>query len=482
MIIKTSRNVPVNGSPINAASSITANATQRGRKPVQKQGIVAMTDLTPSQQKFARQLIANGRRAQSKKQSITGATNTTNIMVRPDFLELLPMFVQELLILDVYGSVAMNSRQQIVPYFKFLAENTKGSTQAKSILSSPFVNRQGVDPYFTSRVIKGEIVDTTALRLAYTPVLPGTVSLVVTDNAGAVQTISDDGQGVIGTAGTINYATGAITTGIANTASIVATYQYDNENVGPRGQVDGDVDNGQFGYDYGAQMGKGYFELDEFDLKAEAHELACYWSIYAAFAADQEYGGNLADMAKASAISEITAEINSKGFLALKQAGTYSPEFNWDASPVLNGSVMPSDYIKMFKLTLDRAANSIYQKTRISRPNRLIVGPNAASYIKMVDGFRSAGVADSVGPYKLGELDEFSIYVEPNYEPDDYVMCCKSDDIRRNSGLFGEYMPITETAPITLANASVQQGYASMYAMKVVNPATVVKGKILGAY
>lgn len=489
MIIKTSRNVPVKGSPVTAASSITAGATQRGKRPVQKQGIVAMTDLTASQQRFARQLIANGKREQARKQSITGATNTTNIMVRPDFLELLPMFVQDLLILDVFGSVAMNSRQQIVPYFKFVAENTKGQTNAGDVLSSPFVNRQGIDPYFASRVIKGETaaLDTTnkIAHLAYTPVLPGTVTVTISDGSSEV-VLSDDGQGMIGAAAdnlNINYATGAITgTGLTGITSVIATYQYDNENVGPRGQVDGDIDNGQFGYDYGSQMGKGYLVLDEFDLKAEAHDLACYWSVYSAFAAATEYGSNIADIAKSSAISEITAELNTQGFLALKNAATYSPQFNWDASPVLNGSVMPSDYIKMFKLTLNRAAASIYQKTRLSRPNRLVVGSNAASYIQMVDGFRPANVSDSVGPYKLGDLDQFSIYVEPNYDADSWVMSCKSDDIRRNSGLFGEYMPLTETAPITLANNTVQQGYANMYALKVVNPATVVSGKILGAY
>lgn len=43
-------------------------------------------------------------------------------------------------------------------------------------------------------------------------------------------------------------------------------------------------------------------------------------------------------------------------------------------------------------------------------------------------------------------------------------------------------MPFTDTQAIGLANSSVQQGYATMYAMKVVNPATVVSGKITGVF
>ena len=229
-------------------------------------------------------------------------------------------------------------------------------------------------------------------------------------------------------------------------------------------------------------MAKGYLQLDEFNLVAEAHELACYWSIYSAFAAQQEYGANINDIAKDAAFSEITAEINSAGFAELSKAAAYKPQFNWDASPVLSGAVVPSDYLNMFKLKLGQAAASIYQATRLSRPNRLVVGSTAAEYIAMINGFQAENIEDTVGPYKFGKLDQFEVYVDPNYDPNKWVMACKSNDIRRNSALFGEYMPLTSTDAIGLANASVQQGYATMYGMKVVNPDTVVSGQILGTF
>ena len=72
--------------------------------------------------------------------------------------------------------------------------------------------------------------------------------------------------------------------------------------------------------------------------------------------------------------------------------------------------------------------------------------------------------------------------MDPNYDPNKWVMAAKSNDIRRNSALFGEYMPVTATSPIGLADLSVQSGYATMYAMEVVNPLTVVSGKILGTF
>lgn len=464
MITKTTKRpaTPVRRS-INAGTSITAGARNRQAKPVMS---ATMANLTPAQRQFARQLQSNYRRM-----PVTAATNTSNIAARPDFLELLPLFVQKLLVLEVAGSVAMNSRQQLVPYFKFVAENTKGETAKGTILSSPFVNRQGIDPNFTGRVVKNEAVDYSTL--AYVPVLPGSVTISVTDTSNVTTKLVDDGNGKLVDAsgtekGSINYATGLISD---VTGTISATYQYDNETVGP--DADGN---------YGAKMAKGYLQLDEFNLVAEAKELACYWSIYSAFAAQQEYGANIGDIAKEAAFSELTAEINSWAFNKLYEAASYKPQFNWDASPVLSGAVVPSDYLNMFKLKLGQAAASIYQATRLARPNKLIVGTNTAEYIAMINGFQPESDEDVVGPYKFGKLDQFDVYVDPNYDVNSWTMCCKSNDIRRNSMLFGEYMPLTTTDAIGLANASVQQGYASMMACKVTVPETVVSGKILGTF
>lgn len=449
---------------INAGTSITA--ASRRRAP--QSGIRASSvQLTPEQRIFANQLINNTRRV-----NVMAATNTNNIMARPEFIELLPLFVQKLLVLDVFGSVAMKSRQQMIPYFKVVAENEKGVTKAGDILNSPFVNRQGLDPNFGGRVVKNEAV--AANTIAYTPILPGSVTISA-DNAGTVTKFVDQGDGTFvaadGTSSsmTINYATGVISN--PETGTLAATYEYDNETVGPDAAGN-----------YGAKMGKVYLQLDEINMIAEAHELACYWSIYSAFAAQTEWGSNIGDMAKEAAMSELTAEINSSCFGQLAQAATYKPQFNWDAAPVLSGAVVPSDYLNMFKLKLGQASASIYQQTRLSVGNRLIVGTTAAEYIKMLDGFVADSASDNVGPYKLGKLDQFEIICDPNYDTNTWVMCAKSQDIRRNSALYGEYMPMVNTDAIGLANASVQQGVATMYGTKIVNPATIVSGKILGTF
>lgn len=472
--------------PITASRNVTANINSNRRAPAantrpNEKYSKIMASLSPERQAFVRQLRQNSKTGARK---IMAATNTTNIMARPDFLELLPLFVQKLLLLDVFGSVAMKSRQQLVPYFKVVAEQTKGETARGTVLSSPFTNRQGMDANFTGRVVKNEVIaeggDITAnVAVVYIPVLPGSVQIKLKAD-GVVTPLVDDAEGNLlaadgSAAGYINYSNGAITLTTPPAAndgnSVMATYQYDNETVGP-----------DEAGNYGARMAKTHLELDEFNLVAEARELASYWSIFSAFAAQQEYGANIGDMSKEAAFSELTAELNSWGFNKLLRAASFNPQFNWDAAPVHNGSVVPHDYLNMFKLKLNQADQSIYQRTRLTRPNRLIIGSNVASYIGMLDGFRADNAEDNVGPYHAGTLDQYEVYVDPDYDVNTWVMCCKSNDIRRNSGLFGEYMPITATDPITLANMSSQQGVATMSALEIVNPDTVVGGKILSAF
>lgn len=475
--------------PVTASQNITASAVRRNTRPADSKLRSGLIALSPEKRVFANQIIANTKR-QSK---ILAATNTSNIMAKPDFLELLPLFVQKLVVADVFGTVAMNSRQQIIPYFKVVAENTKGETHAGDVMNSPFANRQGVDPNYSGNLIKNEIAfsataqgDFSEAKLMYVPILPGSVTISIESTTVGTK-LFDDGSGVLNDAtgtnkGYINYSTGEIHLTNAINLEIgdvvKATYQYDNETIGPHATVDNTFDHGQ----YGARMGKLSLQLDEFNMRAEAHQLACYWSVYSAFAVQNEYGANIGDMAKEAAVSEITAEINSAGFNMLKNAARYQPQYNWDATPVLSGAVVPSDYLNMFKLKLGQAAASVYQATHLTRPNRLVVGTTAAEYIAMINGFESDSIEDTVGPYHFGKLDQFEIYVDPTYDPTEWVMACKSNDIRRNSGLFGEYMPIMSTDAIGLADASVQQGTCTMYGMKVVNPQTTVSGKILGTF
>lgn len=449
----------INGRSVTAASMQRRTSGRAMSQPVTA-ATKAMASMSPERRAFTKQLQANMRR-------VTAATNTSNIAAKPEFIELLPLFTQNLLVPEIAGTIAMTSRQQLIPYFKVKTENAKGRTAKGNILSSPFVNRNGIDPDFTGRVVRDEAV--AGSTLAFVPVLP--YSITITDGA---KRYTDDGAGgFIDEAGapsdmTIDYASGIIE---GADGEVVATYQYDNETVGPDAAGE-----------YGAKFGKIDLQLDEILLVAQAHELASYASLYAAFAANQEYGANIADMSKDAAFAELTAEMNTQAFDVILKAAQHKPQFDWDASPVLSGSVVPSDYLNMFKLKLNQAASACYQQTRLAQPNKLIVGTTVASYLGMMNGFQAERNDDIVGPYRAGKLDQFDVYCNPNYDPNVWTMTSKSNDLRRNGIIYGNYMPLMQTDPITLSDMSVQQGYATMYDIKVVNPGTIVSGRILGTF
>ena len=179
MVQRKTTNSSINRSASRPAGRPVTQGVQSRRSPVMASKNFAK--LTPEQRAFANQLVKNQRTAKP----IMGATNTANIMAKPEFLELLPIFVQKLLIADVFGSVAMNSRAQYIPFLKFIADNTKGETKAGDVFASPFVNRQGIDPNFTGRTVITDVKTTTqglnategTYAAPYYPILPGSIKI-----------------------------------------------------------------------------------------------------------------------------------------------------------------------------------------------------------------------------------------------------------------------------------------------------------------
>ena len=94
MIKKTTRTLPGGNRNVNASRSITANVQTRRTAPKSESAIMAsraLAAMSPAQRAFVAQLKNTHRRMMS----VTAATNTSNIAARPEFMELLPLFVQK---------------------------------------------------------------------------------------------------------------------------------------------------------------------------------------------------------------------------------------------------------------------------------------------------------------------------------------------------------------------------------------------------
>ena len=410
--------------------------------------------------------------------------STQNTMVGPYkryALDIISSMIPNLIAFDLVNVQPIENKMGIINYVKYTAGSNKNPQQVGSELASTF-NFTGADvagkEYYTAQTVQDEpIVFTTegnviTFSLPWHPIIAGNVKLSI----GSVSDIMDNPgekdphtnmvvEGTLtgtGVTGTINYMSGVGTLTLPGAPApedmLIGSWVFNNEYA--------PVDVPELN-----------LSIESIPVIARSRKLKALWSFDAAYEMQKEYGQDLNGLLAAQAAAEIAHEIDVEIVNDL-YAGAFTKGYTWDATvPV---GVAQANHFESLKTTFNKSSNKIFQDTKRAMGNFVVVGTNVASYISMIDSFKAEAASDNVGPYKVGSLDQFEIFCDPNYNPDLWVMCAKSNDIRRNSALFGEYMPITTTDAIGLANASVQQGYAAMYGAKVVVPETVVSGKILG--
>lgn len=130
----------------------------------------------------------------------------------------------------------MLSRVGEIRYLRVIYGSDKAPAKKGNVMFSNYTGGDFSQHTYTSDMIEGETLaadgSTTAFNLSWTPVVPGTVNGTVGSDA-----LTDDGNGKIklagSDAGTINYATGAITftTAPAASAEIEVNYVYNNMEV-----------------------------------------------------------------------------------------------------------------------------------------------------------------------------------------------------------------------------------------------------------
>jgi len=425
---------------------------------------------------------------------IRSATNTTNIAVAPKFKELIPLGVANS-ILDMIASFQeMESRESLHPYFKVITETARGATPPKKILNTPYGSQSGSDPFWASSHVTKELArtpdetgDTVYLGVQKGAIIPGKVELQVkNEDDGTTVVIKDDtlgnlypnGNSNAGEWGVIDYERGVIT--ITNTAqttaplTITANYRFDNENVGAH--EDGS---------YGANLVKAYLQLDRILLRAEAYAIESHSSYLANYATRMEYGAVLSDVEKAQMMGEIMAEINSRAVLQAWRDATAMKGLTWNASGKFNSVDGGGEYsyFNNFKTVLDKGSNAVRQVTRQWGTNRICCGTDVFGVFQNMAKFTEETISEDLqGAVYGGSLGNYKVFVDPNLPADAWVQLFKGNDNRKASMMVGCFLPIAATQRIERANLDVEQGYVGAYAIKTVNPMTMVKGQLTGSY
>ena len=150
-------------------------------------------------------------------------------------------------------------------------------------------------------------------------------------------------------------------------------------------------------------------------------------------------------------------------------------------SPTTDGIMRISlqDYYDGFLITLNQAANMVYQKTRRIRPNFVVCGTDVATIISSIRTFKPSGEAAVAGPYFLGTVGQFKVYVSPDLPTTSWTLGYKGNTLLDAGFIYAPYMPVTTVAAAHLEDLMGRKGWATMYGTRLVNDKMYIKGSIV---
>lgn len=299
----------------------------------------------------------------------------------------------------------------------------------------------------------------------YYPVRPGTVSIV----AGA-QTLLDDGAGNLTTAagtgsGSIDYATGAVTSmtfpsTVANGTAVTVSYSYDNEANDLIPEVD--------------------ISLVSAPVHAKMRKLKARYSLEAAQNLNALHGID-AEAEVVTAMSELHKQEIDREIISDLRAYASAGTVTWDRK-VPTGISYTEHKLSLVDAMV-ACANLIFAKTKRVRPNFMVIGLNVADVVETLPQFQPIAGAldtqDTTGVVKIGTLRGWTVYKDPFFPANEWLMGYKGSGMTRTGFVYAPYIPLFSTPNVILDDFISRRGTATSYGKKVTNAAFYARGSII---
>ena len=379
-------------------------------------------------------------------------TQVGDIAKKNDYLNLISAVMPTLVAEDLVNVQPLKQKAGVVFYLKNVFDDNKGKIQKGDVISSferVYVEDKKLDSAFkyTSETVEAEalVVEDGKTKLAWTPVVPGSVT---------IGTDTDDGAGHIGSA-TIDYETGIIE-GLTG-SNLEADYKHDM-------------------YAAPIRVPRIKTIVTDITVTARPRKLATAFSLDAAYDLQMTQNVDLQSIIAGAATDEIRSEIDGEILNDLANSGTtMTVSFN---QPVPFGIPKSEHYVAFYQ-TIVEGANKIYAKTRRITGNYVIVGENAANILETHSKFKAAASLNEAGPHVAGTLNcKFLVVKNPYFGADDFVIGYNGDTPWDGGYVYAPYMAITSTQFIMGENFLGTQGYATSYAKKLLSSDFYVNGLI----
>lgn len=218
-------------------------------------------------------------------------------------------------------------------------------------------------------------------------------------------------------------------------------------------------------------------EMKNIPLLAKARRLSVYYSQIAAFQAKTDYGFDLGDQLAEQAVGELSYEIDSEIVELLDEmAGDALTDLTW--SKTLPVGVSKRDHYAGFAEIAQLAAKHIYDATQKFAPNYMVASSALLPVLSMCDAFTAAPAGQMNGPYYAGTFAQLKVFISPRMEEGEFIVGVNGNDMMSSAAVYAPYMAIVPTQLIQFADGGTTQGWSTMYDLKPLNDALVIKGKI----
>lgn len=412
---------------------------------------------------YAGQLFEN----LSKGNLYEGYTQTTNVgNFRRDAFNIVSIAIQNTILPEIVSVQPMSTAAQLLPVLELRYGTDKGGVKAGDLVLDG-TGAGKTDKNYDSNVIADQEIgsDVSTYLAPFTPIDAGSIKVVH-----GAEVITDDGQGALTDGGTVDYATGKITFHAPTTGKTKISYTYNNS-IAPNylyPELDGHNTN---------QVGDVTLGINPVLIEAKEHKIRAVYALTAAYRINKEYGVNMPLEFEKQVANEMNKERERFVMSDLFQSANGGNAVVWSATP--RPGVSDAEHVESLPIAINLAASEIYTKTNGNlTPNFIVAGSNVVAYLAKTKNFTANEAPKNGGSFLAGKLGTLEVYQTPAIGTNDFFLGGIGNDFWQAGYVLGDYMPITYTNPVTLADYTTQQGWVSMYGTKMVNPQLYIRGRI----
>ena len=387
------------------------------------------------------------------------STNPGNIgQYKKYAVDLVTAVVPNLIGFDLVAVQPLDNKSGMINYFNYNYSNNKGQTKAGDTFNST-LNMNPSDTYYTSGLINNEVIAKkgnvpTEIQLDWYPVKLNTFTIKSGDITGIADAFgniifSDDKDTVAATilpSGVLTFLNGSQA---KLTEDVVVTYRFDNESVTQNGPYAAGFTNAP-----AAEL-----QIKSIPVNAETRTMRAYWAFDAEYELSKEYGQDLESLLSTQITAELAHEIDNEICLGLRDFANAAPAATWSRNPDVG--VSRWEHYNGFNITLQENSSSIFQATQKYGANFAVVGTQAAVVFKAQNGFEAAPNQSVAGPHLIGTVDGMKIFVNPAYDPNEYILGYKGASNIEAGAFYCPYMPVSSTDLIMSADFRGERGWAA---------------------